>query len=78
MRVETVTSVKDSNGAEVNSFSKTPDTEVEVITVAPAKREEPVVTRRELWSYYRALIICSMFVHIPNRLYVQCTTTEIT
>ncbi|KAH9921430.1 autophagy-related protein 22-like protein [Fomitopsis serialis] len=52
MRVETVTSVRDPNGVEVNNLSKSSDMEVEVVAVTPMKREEPVVTRKELWSYY--------------------------
>ncbi|KAH9938056.1 MFS general substrate transporter [Fomitopsis serialis] len=50
VRAEAVTAVQDV--VEVNNLSKVPDTEVEVADVAPMKREEPVVTRRELWSYY--------------------------
>ena len=46
MRVETVTSVRDPNGVEVNNLSKSSDMEVEVVAVTPMKREEPVVTRK--------------------------------
>ncbi|CCL98264.1 uncharacterized protein FIBRA_00258 [Fibroporia radiculosa] len=36
----------------VGSISKSPEIEVEVAVVAPLKRDEPLVTRKELWSYY--------------------------
>ncbi|KAH9833644.1 MFS general substrate transporter [Rhodofomes roseus] len=54
LRAKAVTAVQDADVVEVNNLSKVPDAdaEVEVAAVTPAKREEPVVTRRELWSYY--------------------------
>ncbi|KZT05595.1 MFS general substrate transporter [Laetiporus sulphureus 93-53] len=36
----------------VAGISKLPEAEVEVAVVAPIRREEPLVTRKELWSYY--------------------------
>ncbi|KZT05596.1 MFS general substrate transporter [Laetiporus sulphureus 93-53] len=36
----------------VAGISKLPEAEVEVAVAAPIRREEPLVTRKELWSYY--------------------------
>ena len=51
----------------------------EVPIVAPPSYDEPVVTRRELWSYYRT---CPLDVirDVPHRSrhYCQYITTEIT
>jgi len=49
---EVVSAAQNADVAEMRDLSKIPDTEVVVSAVTPLKREEPVVTRKELWSYY--------------------------
>ncbi|KZT71532.1 hypothetical protein DAEQUDRAFT_809849 [Daedalea quercina L-15889] len=46
------TSVQDPEVVEANNSSKDVETKIEVAAIVSMKREEPVVTRRELWSYY--------------------------
>ncbi|TFY70105.1 hypothetical protein EVJ58_g43 [Rhodofomes roseus] len=59
----TATDVNDKSVAGVNYLSKVPDAMIEVKPVAPANTEEPVVTRKELWSYYRAFISAFGYLH---------------
>ncbi|KAH9921424.1 MFS general substrate transporter [Fomitopsis serialis] len=49
---EVVSAVQDADAVEMCKLSKVSDTEVEVTAVTPLETEEPIVTRKELWSYY--------------------------
>ena len=46
--------------------------------ISPPSYHEPVVTRRELWSYYCTSldVICDAIMSLTG--YYQCITTEIT